>query len=188
MFAYCLNNPVNNKDPNGAKPWNIDKDGNPQKDNTIIYQVPCLNQGNKPLCWAYSIFMRKCYEFGKVLSKEDQEDVVKSWGLLYQFLFNHDIGLPFCLQGEKASMGSINDLYNILLDKGPGYAAYGIPFTTKGHIVLVTGVDLENNLVYTNNPWGEKGVQSFIAFYNGFYTVKYYEDPRFQLFGIYTEF
>ena len=38
------------------------------------------------------------------------------------------------------------------------------------HYVVVTGVDVNNNIVYTNNPWGYKGEQTFEDFLNGFYT------------------
>ena len=33
---------------------------------------------------------------------------------------------------------------------------------------MLTGIDLLNNKVYTNNPWGIKGEQSFEEFLNGF--------------------
>ena len=33
---------------------------------------------------------------------------------------------------------------------------------------MLTGIDLLNNKVYTNNPWGIKGEQSFYEFQNGY--------------------
>ncbi len=77
-------------------------------------------------------------------------------------------------------------MFQILLNNGPIYAAYTIPWTTTGHIVLVTGVDIGKDIVYTNNPWGVKGQQSFQEFCEGFASGSYYEDPRFSLYGIYV--
>lgn len=34
-------------------------------------------------------------------------------------------------------------------------------------MVVVNGVDLEKNIVYTSNPWGIKGSQSFDEFLSG---------------------
>ena len=185
MFAYCLNNPVNGVDPSGQRPWYLDKDGNPQEDGQIIYQVPCLDQGYTNLCWAYSILMRKSYEAGKKLSEEEINAAVDSFEFIYEVFWYNNIGLPFFLQGNKASMNSIEDLYELLLDNGPVYAAYNIPWTFEGHIVLVTGVDIESNRVYTNNPWNVKGVQSFSAFLNDFCPGKNVYDSRYQLYAIY---
>ena len=96
------------------------------------------------------------------------------------------MGLPFFLQGEKASVNSIEDLYELLLINGPVYAAYEIPGTLKGHIVLVTGVDIYRNRVYTNNPWHALGTQTYSDFLNGFYPGRFMYDPRFRLKAIYT--
>ena len=38
---------------------------------------------------------------------------------------------------------------------------------TRKHLVVVTGVDVINDVIYTNNPWGEQGEQSFEEFLNG---------------------
>ncbi len=69
------------------------------------------------------------------------------------------------------------DLFNYLKDNGPLYAAYywtekeqDGKITNHGHIVIVTGMDLANGLVYTNNPHGVKGIQTFEDFLNCFAT------------------
>ena len=62
---------------------------------------------------------------------------------------------------------SIEDLYNALLIHGPIYGCYyeeGI----ISHMVVITGVNLTEGIVYTNNPWGVYGAQSFQAFLKGF--------------------
>ena len=64
-------------------------------------------------------------------------------------------------------MWLIRFIYNLLRLHGPLYAYYN---DGKGsaHLVVVTGVDVINNIVYTNNPWGIKGAQSFSDFKKGF--------------------
>ena len=49
----------------------------------------------------------------------------------------------------------------------PLYACYR-DLGDAGHLVVVTGVDLEKGIVYTNNPWGIAGSQPFDDFLQGF--------------------
>lgn len=48
------------------------------------------------------------------------------------------------------------------------YAYYCAENNISAHLVVVTGVDLLNRVVYTNNPWGVGGPQSYNEFLNGF--------------------
>ena len=61
----------------------------------------------------------------------------------------------------------------MLLEYGPIYAYYKSKPDENGnvraHLVVVTGVDVINGLVYTNNPHNKMGVQTFYEFLNGFY-------------------
>ncbi|MBR3137012.1 MAG: hypothetical protein IKG32_08385 [Clostridia bacterium] len=41
---------------------------------------------------------------------------------------------------------------------------------SSSHLVVITGVNVTKNIVYTNNPWGIKGEQSFDEFLHGFAT------------------
>ena len=70
------------------------------------------------------------------------------------------------------TISSIEDLYNTLQDNGPVYAYY--PGTDSSHLVVVTGVNLYSGIVYTNNPWGNCGEQTFEEFQNG-YATKWYQ-------------
>ena len=134
--------------------------------------------------------MRESYELGETLdTKDEQNEIVKTWGLPYQYLYKHNTGLPFFLLGEKRNLCSILDLYEILKEsEGPVYAAYQVPLTTKGHIILVTGVDVENDIVYTNNPWYVYGKQSFQEFLSGFEPGNFRYDYSFKFRGIYIPF
>ncbi len=65
--------------------------------------------------------------------------------------------------GEAVIVTNILQLYLILSINGPVYAYYSNG-KTHHHLVVVTGVDIDNNIVYTNNPWGIQGEQSFESF------------------------
>lgn len=70
-------------------------------------------------------------------------------------------------KGERIEIQNIGILYALLQD-GPVYARYYTPGADSGHLVVVTGVNLYTNTVYTNNPWGVRGKQSFKAFTQGY--------------------
>ena len=56
-----------------------------------------------------------------------------------------------------------------LLKDGPIYAYYWNSKPKSGaHLVLITGVDVYKRTVYTNNPWGISGAQTYEEFLEGF--------------------
>lgn len=76
-------------------------------------------------------------------------------------------------------IASINDLYTALSTHGPLYASYGQyenDERVSGHAVVITGVNLNTNRVYTNNPWGRRGRQKYEDFIQVFVGTK--EDGR----------
>ena len=55
---------------------------------------------------------------------------------------------------------------------GPLYVAYAYYDDNNkrhGHAVIITGIDLVNGYVYTNNPWYYTCVQSYDGFMNSLY-------------------
>lgn len=48
------------------------------------------------------------------------------------------------------------------------YAYYDGSSVGDAHLVVLTGVDVKNDIVYTNNPHGIIGVQTYIEFLNGY--------------------
>ena len=70
---------------------------------------------------------------------------------------------------------NITSLYDLVVENGPVYAYYAN--SDSAHLVVVTGVSVYRNTVYTNNPWGTKGSQSFNSFKNGV-AKKWYEDGQ----------
>lgn len=68
--------------------------------------------------------------------------------------------------GEKVrieNIPNIDVLYTLIKRCGPMYAHY-TDKNGEGHLVVITGVSVTKNKVYTNNPWGVKGSQSFYSF------------------------
>ena len=70
---------------------------------------------------------------------------------------------------------SITSLYDLVVENGPVYAYYAN--SDSAHLVVVTGVSVYKDKVYTNNPWGAKGSQSFDSFINGV-AKKWYQDGQ----------
>ena len=68
--------------------------------------------------------------------------------------------------GEEISITNILELYALLDNNGPLYAFH------KGnggsHLVVVTGINLYNRKIYTNNPHGVYGIQSYEDFLSGY--------------------
>ena len=73
---------------------------------------------------------------------------------------------PTNIKDEFTSM-SIDDLYNLLLNNGPVYVWYysGQECT---HLIIVTGVDLDYGIVYSNSPNAYPGEQTYYEFTKGY--------------------
>ena len=69
--------------------------------------------------------------------------------------------------GEWIFIRTIDDVCKALED-GPVYATYYNDDYDLGHMIVVTGADPSENIVYTNNPWGVAGEQTFEEFLTGF--------------------
>ena len=74
-------------------------------------------------------------------------------------------GHPLNCTDSHIPLDDIQHLYKLLDEYGPIYARY--QGGGEAHLVVVTGVDVHNNVVYTNNPWGIKGTQTYDDFCNG---------------------
>ena len=194
MFAYCENNPVNMVDSDGdfcvsaligvailavgASILSGCSSNAEQKNEetipTIKYDVPLYKQGNLSLCWAFCQTMIESYDSGTILTQKEAKaraiEIARSYhGSTKKRIWNQG-GWPSDL-GDQVSVKDIETLYDTLKNNGPVYAYYSNNKTA--HLVVVTGVDLNSNVVYTNNPWGVRGVQSFEDFQHGFATKWY---------------
>jgi len=190
MFAYCINSPVNGSDPYGTcfHHWTFWNDcakcaaskaeKRAQEDaQTIKYDVPLYKQGGLSLCWAFCQTMMESYNSGITLTQKKAKaraiEIAQDYhGSTKKKIWNKG-GWPSNLGECIGGVDSIEELYNILQDNGPIYAYYSNSNKNSAHIVIVTGVNLYSGIVYTNNPWGVSGVQSFEDFQN-WYATKWY--------------
>lgn len=134
----------------------------------IKYQVPLYNQKNYAICWAVCQIMIESFYKGENL----QQDIAlqKAIALAKEVkkqAWNQG-GMPTNMGIKYGHISSIEELYILVLKHGPMYAHYLDKEKDIKHYVVITGVDVENNLVYTNNPQGYRGEQSFEDFLNGY--------------------
>ncbi len=71
-----------------------------------------------------------------------------------------------------------------LKESGPLYTVYSN--NHSGHAVVITGCDSVKNIVYTNNPWGVSGYQSWSDFEVGFVSFHGELCSSYPLESIYT--
>lgn len=188
MFAYCLNNPVNGADPSGQWMWYLDEHGEgheAEQRSVVKYKVPLYAQKETNLCWAFSMVMRWSFDTGSILSSDEALNAAIRLGERYHPIIGWNHGLPFFMQGRRSAVQNIEDLYFLVKAHGPVYAAYRYRNFFGGHIVLVTGVDLDRGYVYTNNPWGIRGAQTEAEFFSSFVNFSNEEEPGYWLSGIY---
>ena len=199
QFAYCFNNPVNMSDDTGNWPkWSRIKqrvksffldfisDYGEVSASEVIYDVPLYNQGLTNLCWANSQTMIDSYKNDKVLTKKEAKAYAKQLAVdLHGKEQWNQGGSP---QTKKSiitaeQITDINVLYKILKDNGPVYARYANE--NNGHAIVITGVSLFSNMVFTNNPWGIRGKQTFEDFKDGFVPMWYSGPANMTLDRIY---
>ena len=176
LFVYCGNNPVCNVDYSGES-WltALFSSGGSSKSSTNVvqYDVPLYKQGNYSLCWAFCQVMIESWTIKTTLSSWGATNRAKeiAKGLYGKSNWNRG-GWPTNTDRskDKRYIYSISDLYYLVRGRGPVYAYYNNGKTGSeacAHLVVVTGVDLDKGFVYTNNPWGVKGKQTFQQFKNG---------------------
>jgi hypothetical protein len=146
-------------------------------DKEIKYDVPLYKQGDKNLCWAYSQTMIESYYGTKLTQKKADKRAIEIAKEYHgwrdgdpEYKWNKG-GWPLD-RGERISdseIDGINGLYDILEKNGPIYAYYidGDKADTA-HMVVITGVNISKDIVYTNNPQGKKGKQTYEEFLNGY--------------------
>ena len=195
LFAYCSNNPVMFTDYTGesilgiiaalilaAAGTAVVLSGCSKREEIVTnppsstherrycyYEVPLYSQKNKPICWAVCQTMVTSYQNKEVLTQKEEFKASKN-------LAKNKYGRKWKKGGVPDNMGNalmlpnIEWLYIMLKNNGPMYARYETP--NGGHLIVVTGVDVEKNIVYTNNPHGYQGQQSFEDFQRGYINKK----------------
>ena len=173
MFSYCVNSPAVFGDSAGNCPHTLYSPWMNDCDQCIIYDVPLYDQGKYSLCWAYCQTMIEDYKSKRKQNNSSAELSAISLALLRKnkdgywdkgsFPTNcklNSSGMPTPM--FVSSYFTIGDLYTLLQNTGPIYAYY--ENANSAHLVVVVGVNLKDGVVYTNNPWGKKGAQSYERF------------------------
>ena len=188
QFLYCYNNPILLSDYTGTRPVIgdsirnetpeqrhmsfecINSPNSPYVVNSAIkYDVPLYKQKDNPICWAVCQVMLEDYRSGTATTYAEAIDRAKEIAKLEHSGKDWKSGgfpkhVGGFLEQERYSIVGLHSL----LKNGPIYAHYAQEGTDDAHLVLVTGVDLRTGTVYTNNPWGDRGVQTYDEFLNGF--------------------
>ena len=183
MFAYCANNPmafsatssVSTAPPiskNTKTDFHI-----PEYDSSrsFRYDVPLYNQNGYNLCWAFCQVMVEDYKTRITRTKEKAEDRAIQIAITYHGASGIEDRETWDKSGwptdvvvrSVPNINSINSLHSALIKYGPLYACYGDPYDFR-HLIVVTGVNLTKGLIYTNNPWGVAGEQTYAQFLRGF--------------------
>ncbi len=185
-YAFCNGDPANGVDPTGF----IKERGNVStgkfymvtladeyvtNPKIVRYDVPLYNQGRLSLCWAFCQTMTEDFESGKTRTQDEATNraiEIAKMRVNYGENWNKG-GWPYSMnrfKGIKANqLDEIEDLYKLLLDNGPVYAYYNNPKVNSAHLIVVTGVDVDENIIYTNNPQGHHGEQTFEEFNHGYF-------------------
>ncbi len=141
---------------------------NPMPDNLVYYDVPLYNQNGYSLCWAFCQVMVEDYRVGRTRTNEQAtERAISISRSIYGDDWNQG-GWPTNSRDLFGDTGitSLNDLYSALVKNGPIYAYYG--GTDGAHLVVIIGVNKTKGIIYTNNPWGIAGEQTYSQFLYGF--------------------
>lgn len=107
--------------------------------------------------------MFESYKYGLIVTQDDADKRAKALGTLINGSDNWSgPGWPLNA-GDIIFIDGIEELYDELQD-GPLYAYYAGDNGDTGHMVLVTGVNIKRNVVFTNNPNGYMDFQYFDEF------------------------
>ena len=109
--------------------------------------------------------MIESYQKGEKLRKKKADARAKEIAIARHGSTDWDKGGWPSNLGSDRDVNTIETLYNILLANGPVYGFYVGP--SGSHLIVITGVNVNKNRVFTNNPWGSKGKQSFDEFKKG---------------------
>ena len=180
LFSYCFNNSIILDDSSGSWPKFVKNIANKitNAKNTIKakiikkltkkYNVPLYNQGKYKLCWAFTQTMVEDYHSG--VSRNNDEATKRAIQIAQSVHGEKDWNKGSHPQnrGRALVSNSCLAIYIALsINNGPIEASYGQYENgerVSGHSIVITGVDVINGIVYTNNPWGIRGEQSHEEF------------------------
>lgn len=136
-----------------------------------IYYVPLYDQKDTNWCWAYCQLMIEDANdlvFRSEKSADSRVAAIVREG--YGDITTDEMGSP--IGARDLHIKTKRELYDALCKYGPLYAEYD-RFDKKGdriegHSIVITGIDMIRGFIYTNNPWGVRGKQTYEEFEKGF--------------------
>lgn len=151
----------------------------------IIYYVPLYSQKDTNWCWAYCQLMVEDSRALVIRSEKGADGraaaIVKE---SYGDMSTDEMGSP--VGARDLHLKTKRELYEALRKYGPLYAEYDRfdknGERIEGHAIVVTGIDLIGGYIYTNNPWGVRGRQSFEEFEKSLLSA---EDDDWVFMGYY---
>lgn len=164
-----------------------------KQDSKVIYDVPLYDQGNSGICWSVSMQMVNDWMMGLThtleeaydLSYERAESILGEnvenglWPYDVNDYVNVESNIYTLAEQQRFGFSEFGlpepdaeNVYQLLVMYGPAYVTYGryspndryLGNRNSGHIVVLTGIDLETGKLYTNNPWGIEGAQNWEQF------------------------
>ena len=157
----------------------------------VKYNVEVVRQGGHPLCWLACAAMVKQHKLrSTVTTTEIGLEAGMDFRQNPQSVFETNNSYPYltrlgftCARSNNwptptTQLGG-HKIYELLLRRGPailmhrcgsftyGADANGSPRTcgvpTGYHAVVMTGINTAENVVYFNNPWGQKDVRTTVS-------------------------
>ena len=141
----------------------------------LVYSVPMVRQGPNPICWLACVAMilsfkeRRSVTIGELNDGFDPSNssigvLNSSWPEFYDQLSE------FGFTSERSTMSpDVSYIYDIIRWHGPfiltHYAQFpaAIPNNGGTHAVVITGIDMNADKVFYNNPWGTRNDTTSIA-------------------------
>jgi len=141
----------------------------------IVHSVPMVQQGPNPICWVacaamiMSFKQRRSVTIGEINagydpSNSSMTNPAVTWARFFELLES----LGFTSIGPHMSPG-VDYLLGVIRTHGPFILTHYVKTlaptsTSKGtHAVVVTGIDMNADKVFFNNPWGRRNDSTTIG-------------------------
>ncbi len=141
----------------------------------IIYNVPLIRQGHNPICWVACAAMILSFKKHRPISIGDinngfdpSNSSMSNPALTMSSFYRQLADLGFKVMGPHISPG-VDFIPTQLADHGPFMLTHytkTLAPAVQGlgtHAVVITGVDMEKDKVFFNNPWGHKNDSTSVS-------------------------
>ena len=127
--------------------------------------------------------MVESYRTGNKLTQSQADKRATDIAIAKHGFFYNQSDCPNNTGHKLAITDNIDFLFEVLSNTGPLYAFYSDNIAV-GHLVVVTGVDLNTGTVYTNNPLTGAGEQTFEEFRDCYTLSKWSSRNKYKNFDL----